>query len=406
MTNQKLKIVYFDGAIAFGGTITLLKMIFNDLDRNVIEPRLVTALPKEELLKHFKAGDIASKYTPRLSYVSKDKLNKLICWLPSLVRKLSIYIFTAISLLANIPTSINIFFTLYKERPDILHVNNSNSPLITAYLLKIPVIWHFHGAPQQQSFFYKLLHSKIVRYLSISDYIQQKAVEAGYPAGKISTIHNPAPKQYTPKLSFDNFCSHYKIDSHKLIITHIGRLIPWKGQLEFLKAFALALKENSKIHALIIGEDTENYGSLYKSQLLEVIEKNKLSNNITLLGQVDSPLEALSHSSIVVHTSLEPEPFGLVITEAMSAGTAVICSNRGAGSEIINDGISGIVCDPEDIEKLKTSMLALVADKDLRDRIALTAQQHSQTRFALEQYIKNLTDLYKSILLNYKTKKE
>ena len=398
MTQQKLKVLYFDGAIAYGGTISLLKMLFKDFDRKEITPKLISALPQSKLLEHFQPNDIATSYTSNLSYVSKNKWNQITSRLPLPLHKLAAYLFTTASLLSNLPSTIKIFYTLAKESPDILHINNSNTPLLAAYLLNIPVIWHFHGVPEKQSRWYKLLHSKISTYLSISDYIQHRAISSGYPEQKTITLHNPAPKPYKSQQTASAFFSLYNIKKESIVISHIGRLITWKGQLEFLRAFALAHKENCNLHALIIGDDTEKFGSSYRTKLLQVVNENNLTEKVSFLGQVNTPLEALSHSDIIVHSSLEPEPFGLVITEAMSVGAAVICSNKGAGQEIIENGISGIICDPNNLQELKTNILNLAQDSVYRKSLSDNALRRAQTVFSLETYIYNLMKLYNSTL--------
>ncbi|MET0043474.1 MAG: glycosyltransferase, partial [Candidatus Thiodiazotropha sp. 6PLUC3] len=65
---------------------------------------------------------------------------------------------------------------------------------------------------------------------------------------------------------------------------------------------------------------------------------------------------------IFVHTSVEPEPFGIVIIEALALKKAVIVSNIGAPQEIIVDGESGLLFDIESVEDLAAKLDSLIRD--------------------------------------------
>lgn len=390
-----LKVCYFDAATSPGGTTTLTEIIFSGINRDVVSPRLFTALPRQEAFKRFKEQDITLPFSMNVSYTARENLLLKLKLSNKYLIKLTVYLFSLAQILTNIIPFLRILKSLKEERPDIVHIHNFETALLAAYLLKIPVIWHFHGVPCKPGRVHRLLQPIISNYLCISDFVMKEAVTHHYPKDKLITLLNPAPPidEDIP----DNIRSLYAIPDDAILISHFGRLVPWKGQLEFLKAFTIALKTCPELFALIAGGDGENFGYNYKESLETYISENDLSRQVILAGHVDSPHSLMATSDIVVHSSIMPEPFGLVITEAMSNGTAVICSNLGAPPEIIEDEVTGVIVDPVDSHALASAMIKLSQDRSFRLSLAQQAKQQAAEKFNSLNYIRQLESLYLSI---------
>jgi glycosyltransferase involved in cell wall biosynthesis len=392
MKKTPLKILFYDEAVAYGGTISLLKLIFSNIDRTKVKPSLISALPVNELAVHFDLKDITCTVKPKLTYVAKAKLNNTISSLPLKIQKLFFYSFSCLSFLLNTPTLIKLSVNISKNKPDIIHINNSYPALLIAQLYNIPSIWHIHGIPSKPPKLYSKVFSRCNLFLSISKFIELSAIEAGIPREKLVTIHNPAPPTPIEKPSIIH--KQLNLPPETVIISHIGRLIKWKGQLEFLQAITLIQEKIEHCHIAIIGDDTEQFGDNYKQQLKQLVAQHGLEGCVSFLGHVPNPIEYLKSSDIVVHSSLEPEPFGLVITEAMCCGAAVICSDKGAGPEIITDGINGFTCPPTDTKMLSEKILLLTQQPDMRKKIAAKGAQHVRDHFSVERYCEALITIY------------
>jgi glycosyltransferase involved in cell wall biosynthesis len=89
---------------------------------------------------------------------------------------------------------------------------------------------------------------------------------------------------------------------------------------------------------------------------------------VKFLGWVD-PKVAYVQADIVVVPSLWEEPFGRVVVEAMSFGIPVIASNLGGLKDIVIDGKTGYLVDPEDKIKWKEKILCLVDNPELREKM-------------------------------------
>src|SRR5438309_2205992 len=123
----------------------------------------------------------------------------------------------------------------------------------------------------------------------------------------------------------------------------LGTFARWKGHITFLEAVA-RLPRDLRVRAYVIG------GALYQTAgsqyTLDELRRHAaalgLSDRVGFTGFVTSPDEALRALDIVVHASTAPEPFGLVIAEAMACGRAVIASDAGGAREILTPGVDAL----------------------------------------------------------------
>jgi glycosyltransferase involved in cell wall biosynthesis len=95
---------------------------------------------------------------------------------------------------------------------------------------------------------------------------------------------------------------------------------------------------------------------------------------VTVTGHVDDPTEILLASDILVHCSVIVEPFGQVVVEGLHAGCAVIATQPGGPAETIETEVSGLLVDAGDTAALTGALNRLMADPQLRTRLAQAGQ--------------------------------
>jgi len=99
---------------------------------------------------------------------------------------------------------------------------------------------------------------------------------------------------------------------------------------------------------------------------------------------------------IVVHTSVAPEPFGLVILEGMALAKPVVCSAHGGPVEIVEDGVSGFLVPPGDPEALSARLTTLLVSRKLREQIGRAAFQRVNV-FNVTQHVERVQNVYHSL---------
>ena len=108
-----------------------------------------------------------------------------------------------------------------------------------------------------------------------------------------------------------------------------------------------------------------------RKTLEDLVLRFNLSDSVKLLGwlEADEKLRYLASSDIYVMSSLH-EGFGVVLLEAMAAGTPVIATNQGGQTDIIKDERNGILVSPGNAQELAEAISGLARDKEKRRDIS------------------------------------
>jgi glycosyltransferase involved in cell wall biosynthesis len=106
-----------------------------------------------------------------------------------------------------------------------------------------------------------------------------------------------------------------------------------------------------------------------KAELQQEADRLGLVNRLGFTGFIDDSAPAMRSIDIVVHASTSPEPFGMVIIEAMACGKAVIASQAGGAAELFTDGENAVAHPPGDAAALAKRISWLASDAPLRRRL-------------------------------------
>lgn len=104
-------------------------------------------------------------------------------------------------------------------------------------------------------------------------------------------------------------------------------------------------------------------------------------------------IEALRRSLFTVAPSLWPEPFGIVALEAAAAGKPVVASDIGGLRDIVADGETGLMVQPDDRDTLAAAMQRLIADPELRERLGKAASERAKS-FSAEAIVPRFERAY------------
>jgi len=105
---------------------------------------------------------------------------------------------------------------------------------------------------------------------------------------------------------------------------------------------------------------------------------------------------AIRRASICVYPShIEAMPIAWL--EGLAAGKAVVASQTGPGPEIIDDGITGLLCNPHDPDSIASAILRLLKDPELRRRLGAAAREMAMERYSLEKIVDRNLEYYAKI---------
>ena len=165
------------------------------------------------------------------------------------------------------------------------------------------------------------------------------------------------------------------------VIGIFGRLQRWKGQHVFLRAAALLAGRGVRFTTIIAGGTLFGIEPEYAEELKRLAGSEQLAGRVRFLGNISNPQDWMNVCDLVVHASIEPEPWGLVVAEAMACGRAVIASAAGGPLEMIEHKRTGWLTEPGDEVKLAAWMEILMANRTLRAELGAAARSHAVQAF-------------------------
>jgi glycosyltransferase involved in cell wall biosynthesis len=248
---------------------------------------------------------------------------------------------------------------------DIIHVNNIPG-LACSRFVGVPMVYTMHH-PHDRGLSEFYCFYPDVHFVTISDFQQSKET-----LRHVRTIHHG--------LDFNN----YKLVTEKQdYVAFIGRIAPVKGT-----HLAIAAAKKAGVPLKIAGEIQPLFRDYYERE----VEPHIDGRNVEYVGEADlaAKNELLGNASAMLFPIQWDEPFGFVTIESMACGTPVIAFPGGSVREIVQDGVSGWVCDTVEhmAERIPTA-------KDFDPR---GVRAYAERTFSLEEMVRGYERLYVEIL--------
>lgn len=176
-------------------------------------------------------------------------------------------------------------------------------------------------------------------------------------------------------------------------VAFAGRFVREKGIDLLLTSFAKVVAQIPEAKLSLAGDGPER-GSLNR-----LIDKLGLSSSVFMLGY-------LSHQEMERHfadawvqaiPSRWNEPFGIVAIEAMMRGTAVVATRSGGLPEIVQDGQTGFLVEPGNVDALTEALLKILSDSTLAERMGARGREKALKKFTEDIYVDKFIQLYERI---------
>lgn len=164
-----------------------------------------------------------------------------------------------------------------------------------------------------------------------------------------------------------------------LLFGYIGRIIPEKGVINLLDAFTSLEKKYKNIKLLIAGD----------GPILKDLKEKYESKNIQFLGKIsyEEVMKLSDKLDVFVHPSMYPEGLPTSILEAGIMDTAIIATDRGGTTEVINNESMGIIVE-ENVEDLEKQMEYLIAHKEQINKLKDNIHNRIMKNFTWDKTVK------------------
>jgi phosphatidylinositol alpha-mannosyltransferase len=273
---------------------------------------------------------------------------------------------------------------LNDEAFDVLHVHEPlvPGPSLTALLVKLaPVVATFHSAGESGA--YKAFSRQlkwIASRIDIRVAVSKDAVELAYRyiGGEYEVLFNG--------IELSDYISDDVVAKENAIF-FIGRHEPRKGLSTLLEAVSM-MPNDVKLWIASDGPETETLRAQYAND-----------SRIEWLGRISDAekYDRLRRSAVFCAPALRGESFGIVLLEAMAAGSPVVASDIDGYRNVATDGENALLVEPANASELAAALAKVIADPRLAERLVVAGREHAQ-QFTMDALADRYIELYERAL--------
>jgi glycosyltransferase involved in cell wall biosynthesis len=265
--------------------------------------------------------------------------------------------------------------------------------ILAAKFLKVPCVAHlrdFEEVDKVTKLYAKLINSHIAISEAIKDNLSRLAVQED----KIVIIHDAIDiNDFDKNISCEYLRKEFNLEEQEKLFGIFGRVIPWKGIKEFVRAAALVFQSLPKAKGLIVGDFSDG-DKTYVDEVRELITHYGLDNHIILTGYRKDVPAIMQLMDVIVHASIKPEPFGMVLIEGMAMGKPIVATKMGGPLDIVIDGQTGFLVEPGDIKNMANAVLRILAEKPLAETMGRDGHDRVTALFTKERYARQVEKVY------------
>lgn len=295
---------------------------------------------------------------------------------------------------------------LKKEDVDIVHVHSSFGPsfyrkipfINIAYRQSIPVVNHIHGA-EFETFFVnasdrkKKLISKIYNrcevLIALSEEWKNNLMQIVSPE-KICVIHNYSSLNEQAHVRYRDRLESASAETGKDIL-FLGELGHRKGVYDIIKIAKIVCEKDVTARFVLAGAGSDED----EANIKKLVHDNGLEKHIVFPGWVrGEEKDRLLQNAYLFFLPSYNEGMPMSVLDACGYGLPVVSTTVGGIPQIIDDGKSGYLHKPGDINGFAESILKLLSDKDMAVRMGECAFNIVEQNYSLKSHIEELENIW------------
>jgi glycosyltransferase involved in cell wall biosynthesis len=280
---------------------------------------------------------------------------------------------------------------LRARRPAVLYVSTIAAPewLLAGRLSRTRVVCHLHEAVPEMSrtssalLLSPLLAADLVLANSEGTLAWIRSSLGDRVARRSRVLHNGVREPAWAPVAHAGAPS----DAHRLVL--VGRLSAIKGQDIAIRATALVRQAGFDVALTLVGDGYPGYEDLVEG--LHSLAAAEGIADITDFTGFQDPTPYVAEADVVLIPS-RVESFGLVAVEALLLGRPVVATRIGGLPEVIRDGETGVLIEPDDPQALAAAVIHLLAHPDEAAALGRAGLVDARARFSIEAYAAGLSE--------------
>jgi glycosyltransferase involved in cell wall biosynthesis len=364
--NKKSNILFLDNSFTFGGAINSLSHLLQALNRNQFEPIVVSGQP-HKVLKQIFPGISCYHYLPKLTWIN-NRIYTQISLMPLFKIRLfkillNLFRFCYWLLFVHFPEALYYVRLGKRHNISLIHLNNilgsQLSGILAAKFLGVPCVAHLRDFEKVHPV--TRIYAKFIdHHIAISNAIRDNILQLGVPADNITLVHDAIDlNSFNIDIDCDYLMDEFSLNDAQPRFGIFGRLIDWKGIREFIVATKQVVEHIPNTKSFIVGGASDGDEDFLK-EMIDLTKTLGLENNIIFTGfRTDVPA-LMKFMHVIVHASITPEPFGMVLIEGMAMGRPIVATRAGGPLDIVIDGQTGILVPMGDANELAKAVISLL----------------------------------------------
>jgi len=177
-----------------------------------------------------------------------------------------------------------------------------------------------------------------------------------------------------------------------------GRVRAQKGSDVFVDAMCRLLPRYPDFTAVLVGAITPEQSG-FANDLKNRIEAAGLQSRIVITGELEIEAVQRWYQRLTVYAfTSRNEGFGLTLIEAMAAGTALVASRAGAAELVVEDGVTGVLTPPGDVDALVAAVEPLMCDPASAAAMGARGRPRVLEKFSLQAEAGRIAEVYRALV--------
>ena len=306
-------------------------------------------------------------------------------------------------LLRAMPTFVAVRRAARRLSPLLVHSNGNKTHALSVPLAlgAAPVVWHvrdFLPGRRRERLLVRIANASVGAIIANSSAVATHLAGLGARPGLVHAIPNGIDlERFRPEGPRADLRATFGWPKETRLVGMVGVLARWKGQEVFLRAAGEIAARAPEVRFVIVGGEiyrTSGHGD-FEPRLRRLAHELRLDGVLAFAGHRDDVPEVLRGLDVVVHASIEPEPFGRVIAEAMACERPIVWARGGGADEVVGDTPLAVLGVPRaDPVSLAAAVERVLATPDEARGWAGEGRRRIVERFGVRRHVERVQDVY------------